>query len=259
MKGSVRLIVLLALAGLFAVALILPQVGSPPTGEAWAVATPTPDFSFTGGKAEVTHETANCGSGSFVVSCQEPYWDSDSYEVNAAVDATYGVSASGDLNEDVTENGLAVIFLTGTTCANPYAGDLISLQVIPGNAMHKTVNTKWTIYAFEGNVPQDAFYYVLGAVPLYDHLEMNLKILNSNPANSSLHVEGNADFCDWSNSNNPAALTGQPVSMVFDIAGLTEGSSLTFSDDNDTDIGCVDLMPEYKTRDVSSAACVGLP
>lgn len=237
---------------------ILPRMGR-------ALAQTISDFSLTSGKAEVTYETASCeneNETSSIISCQAPLWDSDSYEVNAAANVT----DMTELGQDVTTNGLVLAFLSGTDCSalesgnssSNSTGDLISLQVIPGNAVHTTTNRKWTIYSFEGNVPQfaAALHKEAQTFPgTYDHLEMNLKILNSDPANSSLHVEGNADFCDWTNSENPVPLTGQPVSMVFDIAGLTEGISL----DNDTDLGCVDLMPEYKTRDVSSAACVSLP
>ncbi len=248
MKGNWLRKIAIAAAVALSFAPILPRMGR-------ALATVAPaDFSLTGGKAEVTHEVASCDNEtSQVISCEEPYWDSDSYEVNAGVDA----ANSTDLGKDVTTNGLLVAFLTGSNCtaleAGNFTGHLVSLQVIPGNEVHTTVNSKFTIYAFEGNVPQVASLFN-GEVTLYDHLEMNLKIPNSNPANSALHLEANANFCDWANSNTPTPVMG-PVTMVFDIGDLTEGLNTPADIVDDTDLGCVDLTPEYSTKDITSAAC----
>jgi hypothetical protein len=249
MKGSVRLIVLIALAALFAFALFLPDISPPPGGQALAQAVPTPDFTLGTTKAEVTYETANeCISGP--ISCVNSFWDSDSYQVNAAVDA----SAPVDLDTDVTQNGLSLLFFDGT-CADivGFGGNpqdalgslhLISLQVIPGNAIHATSNKEWTIYSFEGNVPN-------GSSGGFDHLEMNLKINKKYPSKSSLHVEANTNFCDLY-EENPVPFAG-PVAMVFDIGDIL--GEVTSDPTEDTDFACVVVTPKYSTLDISSAYC----
>jgi hypothetical protein len=256
MKGSVRLTVLIALAALFAFGLFLPDISPPPGGQALAQAAPTPDFTLGTTKVEVTYETAECVNGG-ILSVVSGFFDSDSYEVNANVDATGGV----DLDTDVTQNGLSLLFFDAP-CAElaegaltpqngPIdSGQLISWQVIPGNAIHKTSNKNWTIYSFEGNVPR---YSHLGT--LFDHLEMNLKINQKNLTKSSLHVEANTSFSDWNavffDSGEPTPYVS-PVSMVFDIGQLT-GTAPDWTED--TDYACVDVWPQYSTRDVSSSLC----
>ena len=234
MKSSVRLMVVIALAVAF---VLVPEVRRQPAGEALAVLPPA-DFTLGSTNAEVTHETANqCLSPGTFISCQAPFFDSDSYAVNASVNASSAV----DLDTDVTHNPLVIAFTTGT-CASP--GHLISLQVIPGNAIHKTANTNFTIYSFEGNVPRANF-----GVPLFDHLDMNLKIPVSTPASSTLHIEANTNFCDWVSAGTP--VTG-PVAMFFDIGDIIgEPTDPTA----DTDTACVNVSPKYNTLDISSAIC----
>jgi hypothetical protein len=242
MRSSVRLIVIIALAVAF---VLVPEVRRQPAGEALAVPPPPADFTLGSTKAEVTHETANqCLPPGTFISCLAPYFDSDSYQVNASVNA----SAPVDLDTDVTQNPLVIEFKTGT-CAAP--GDVISLQIIPGNAVHKTSNNNFTIYSFEGNVPR------LFEELLFDHLEMNLKIPVSTPANSTLHIEANTNFCDfhldgvvW--DGTPGTPVTGPVAMYFDIGSFFEK---TPDATPDNDRACVNVTPEYNTLDISSAFC----
>lgn len=262
MKSLIRKIAVVAFV--LSLALIVPRVGK-------VLAQSAPDFTLgPGGRAQITYETSNCINDTYnpsnTISCEGFIQGSDSYEVNVPLDA----SSQTDLNEDITTHGLVVAFFNGVTCAEFASGvgtpNFISTQYIPGTAMHTTTthNGKFTIYSFEGNVPGFPGFSgdVLIEFPFFgfDHLEMNLKVDHDHPEKSALHIQANADLCDFadaSSSNNYVGtpLTG-PVNMLFDIGGdgsdITEDSS---SPDDYSDYGCVQLTPRYKTLDVSSAAC----
>jgi archaellum component FlaF (FlaF/FlaG flagellin family) len=184
------------------------------------------DFTIPSAKVSVTHETANCGSGTFVISCDNSSFDSDSYAVNA----TLNLSTQVDFDTDVTTNGLVIEFAPGT-CADD--NEPFFAQIIPGNAVHKTVNKTKTIYSFEGNV-FNFFNFT------FAHLEMNIQ----NPSGGgtpSLHVEANTNLC---------GLTAGPMAMIFE-------TDLGESTDADHDIACVDVpAPSFNTLDVSSGVCL---
>lgn len=248
MKTWIRRIAIAAFVLSFAP--IVPRVGK-------VLAQPAPDFIFNpGAHAQITYETAalgNCTTNPYhVISCDSFIQDSDSYSVNAGIN----VLNAAELGQDLTNNGLWVVFFAG----NDRNGDPLSAQLIPGNAMHTTTphNGKFTIYSFEGNVPNRY------APPLalffgfpYDHLEMNLMVDNDNLANSALHIQANANLCDWGDGSvyTPTGTPlspGQAASMAFQI-----GSDFLplESPDGDGDSDCVNLTPEVTTKDISSAAC----
>src|SRR5262249_16701097 len=127
------------------------------------------------------------------LSCLRTFWDSDSFEANVAL----SVNNATELDTDVTHNELDVLFLGGTNCTTVnrnlelalFDNDLISWQGIPGNAIHRTANNNFTIYSFEGNVPR--LFVLDNGETLFDHLEFNLKVPVSDPADSTLHVAAN--------------------------------------------------------------------
>jgi hypothetical protein len=226
---------------------LVPLMGERSGGQALAISPPPADFVLNSGRADVDYETVSPSACSFVnetapLSCFATFWDNTT-----------------DLDTDVTHNELDVLFLGGTNCTAVDANlenalfnnDLISWQGIPGNAIHKTANKNFTIYSFEGNVPR--LFVLHDGGNLFDHLEFNLKVPVLDPADSTLHVEANTNFCFSSNidsdlvERNPSP---SPVTMVFSI-----GSPLsldTSSTGSDKDFGCVELTPEYSFRDVSS-------
>jgi hypothetical protein len=213
------------------------------------------DFNFTGAKAEITHETANCPGENNTISClltgglTSPTlsgsfltgFDSDSYEILANLALFDAAEFNSDLNNDIE------IALAPGNCdlitSNP-----TSLPVgtwtgfIPGSALHQVVNKSFTIYNFEANIPAS-----LQACPFlncstsiffplsFDRLELNLKIPTA-ATTATLSLEGNANLC---------SITG-PTALALYI----------LDEDGDPDFSCVNIpTPEFDTLDVSQAFC----
>lgn len=218
----------------------------------------TYDFgSATTGNAEINYETESClHKYGGIISCSDPGDDSDSVEVKANINAAV---PSYDIEDDVTNNGLALAFFDDT-CAHLKElyeasttgilgvlenADVISYQEIPGNAVKETSNKNWNIYHFEGQVPR----YIPTVGRDFDRLEMQLKISNDLKKQSTLSIQTNTNFC-WDYASGEllridSPTLNAPVAMVLDIDPVD-------SDGSPIDAACVDLTPHYQETDVSS-------
>lgn len=215
------------------------------------------DFTVSAANADVTYEYAACYGG--IISCKDSLSDSDSLEAKANIIPNV---TSNDIYNDVTNNGLSLAFFEdtcgdltklydkgGVKAALQY-GNVIYDEIIPGDAIKVTSNKIWNIYHFEGQVPRfELPDKTVPRVPIYDRLEMQLKISTDGTKQSTLNVQANTNFC-WSDNVNDGLTELQfpsPIAMVFDISSFSESDA-----SEDTDVACIDLTPQYNETDVSS-------
>lgn len=234
MKGSARMTVLIALAAVLTLVLLV-EIGPFADGEAMAQG--APDFTITGAAALFTNETTTCFTPS-ILSCYDPFYDSDLYNIVASVDA----SSITNFGTDLAEKSIYVQLRLGTCGSTTH---LISGQTIPGSAIRKVGTGKRVIYSFDGSVPQTA--YKTGFNPpqaLFDHLTMRFVINSARPTRSALILRANANLCDWL-STPPTPVTS-PIAMIIVIEDYP---AMKF------DQACIELTPTYSTMDASPAFC----
>ena len=221
----------LALSVLWAIISLVVKGG---VGVSRAQVVTTSDFSITGAKAEITHETANqCLNES--ISCSSPSSDSDSYEILAKL----VLNPTGDFQRDL--NQTIFISLAPGNCSNPGLNTTLFsswIGVIPGASLKKRTDEDFTKYTFEGNIPRERnILFFDGTFPLFDRAEFHLKI-PTDDGSPTLALEGNANLCPI---NGPMAL------------------GISFREtprDLDSDFACVNIpAPKFETLDISSAVC----
>lgn len=238
MKNGLLVGTLVALAGIFAFA----------NAPAYA----QQDLNLTSAKADITYETASeCLTppqfSNPVVSCNFYYlpWNSDTFEINANVDTTLQT----DLSQELTSVGMFVALAPGS-CGDDNAP--VYVGFIP--ALSQTSNKNWDIYAFEGAVP-DTNFSIEEFFPLFSDVEAQIKVDKNNPADSTLHLEGNGNLCNFDAGDTP--VTGQ-MCLFVDNAGAISGFGPDFYDglsETDGDYSEVTVTPEYSNKDISTAFC----
>ncbi len=235
-----------------------------------AVSAASSDFDIASAHSEITHETATACRGDLgilnyfsggggnttasnstdsVVSCVDASEFLDSFDLNAKLNLD-----DNDFGTDLSSEPISVK-LAPASCdslaSNPNpAGTFVA--ELPGNSFMVHSNPNKTIYTFEGNVAGTIFvpYVTPGRRILGSSVSMEVTVPDTG-TEAYFHLEGNGSLCAFESGGN-ASLT------------ITMGS-LRFPSENETaeneteDTSCIDITPEFETKDVSQSVCPVIP
>lgn len=229
------------------------------------------DFSLVRATATITHETitnANCTSeiaslatsyayrpwtysanasvNSPIVSCDNPAWYSDSFDIRAKL----RVYDKKDFKADITGQPL-MVFLSPLPCSqaaiSPSSMGL--LTVLPAVTVKKRQSSS-IVYQSEAN---SLTTNVNGpsyppAPALLSPMRLQVSVAYQGKL-GHLRIEGSGDLCEINN---------QPMSLTI-LSGIFSNDGLQDAALNDTDEACVDIAsPVFKTHDVTSSVCPAL-
>lgn len=228
------------------------------------------DFSILKPRATITHETTNCSSeiaaiassyayqpwsysanataNSSFISCNNPAWYSDSFDVRTKLH----FYNKKDFKSDMT-SGPLLLFLSPLSCSQIAGG----LSRFPAGLISVltplTVKKRhpWNIvYQSEGGSIATNFSGLdsIPTPPLFARVRLQVNVARHGRG-GHLYLEGTGDLC---NINN------QPMSLTI-VSGVLGNDTLQDAALNDTDGTCVDIgAPVFKTQDVSPSVCPAL-
>lgn len=225
------------------------------------------DFSLTKATATITHETTNCSSqiaalassyayrpwffsanatasaNSSIISCNNPAWYSDSFDIRANLH----VYDKKDFKSDITSAPLAVL-LSPLPCSQVFTSGPTQGMVtfLPALTVKKRQSSS-IVYQSEGESVATNLSGLYPAPPLFSPVRLLVNVAYQGKL-GHLRLQGSGDLCDINN---------QPMSLTI-LPGILGSDSLQDAALNDTDQTCVDIgAPVFKTNDVTSSVCPG--